>query len=119
VDHLLTKEQQNASSCICHIDPAGHLWHLHGPEAGYPLMLPHCEKAKGEYGAICMGVMEMAVFVGKSLTPELRFCPQTPITPKQSAAIVIKYMKDHPDKKDESFRRVTIDAMRGAWPCKE
>jgi Rap1a immunity proteins len=86
-------------------------------------VLPMCKKAlvdpatNWETG-VCLGSIKTLVDVGRNgLGPALRFCipPQAPLA--SAMGVVVTYVGARPERLNEPFARLAIDAMREAWPC--
>jgi hypothetical protein len=86
-------------------------------------VLPMCKKAmvnpatSWETG-VCLGSIKILVDIGRNgLGPTHRFCipPKAPLA--SAMGIVVTYIDARPDRLNEPFARLAIDAMREAWPC--
>jgi hypothetical protein len=87
-------------------------------------MLPHCRNSHSSQGRLgvlegyCGGVIDTFVWVGSSLPPDSRFCPPKSVTETQAEAVVLKYLDAHPEQLHMNFKWLVIEALRGAWPCR-
>ena len=87
-------------------------------------VLPMCKKALIDPSAswepgICLGSIKTLVDLGRNaLEPAYRFCipPQAPLA--SAMGVVVTYLDARPERLNESFASLAIDAMRAAWPCK-
>src|SRR5262249_20729228 len=66
----------------------------------------------------CRGVITALVTVGPGLRPEWSaICAPKESTSSQWQAVVVKYMKDHPEQLHESLISLAHIALWTAWPC--
>ena len=96
--------------------------------AGY--MLPHCKASldyppgtfiQGFCAGVVVGVAAMAqpLFApGQARAAER--CVNIPesITNRQFVQVVVGYIEAHPNRMDEQFRVLAVEALFDAWPCK-
>lgn len=69
-------------------------------------------------GAFCAGFVLGLATVGKDLSPpEWRSCPPATFNAQQSAQLVVSFIEAHPQRMNEDFRRLTLEAFHQAWPC--
>lgn len=47
----------------------------------------------------------------------VHFCVDSKVKMSQAAEIVIKYMKDHPEKWHKAGKNLVLDALNKAFPC--
>ena len=66
----------------------------------------------------CSGVVHGLAYVGKILPAELIFCTPPTSDARQLARVVINYIEAHPQRMNEDFRTLTLEAFHNAWPCK-
>jgi hypothetical protein len=59
------------------------------------------------------GVIEGADIAAKQPV----FCPGPDVTLGQRYRIVVKFLRDHPEKTDRQTRYLVVDAMTAAFPC--
>ena len=70
-------------------------------------------------GNICAGIVIGFASVGQYLSPpEWQFCAPATSNAQQLAQVVVKYIEAHPQRIHEDFRRLTVEALHDAWPCK-
>ncbi len=73
--------------------------------------------------AFCAGLMQGITNMNKTyelmLKGDALFCtPEGGITNGQAARVVVKYLKDHPEKLHENESTLAIKAFIQAYPCK-
>ena len=44
------------------------------------------------------------------------FCPPDSVTNEQVTDMVLNYLEEHPDKRDQNFAESVFDVVRKAWP---
>jgi Rap1a immunity proteins len=82
--------------------------------------LPLCRGFLNHSGAnillqgACAGVIEGMVFLGKYQ------CVDVPdeVTIAQAVRVVVAYIDARPARMHEPFKKLAIEALRAAWPCK-
>jgi Rap1a immunity proteins len=67
---------------------------------------------------ICLGMVSVLSRMGTMLPRDVRSCPPETATVTQGIRVVVKYLKDHPERLHEPFEKLAVDALRGVWPCK-
>ncbi len=60
---------------------------------------------------ICLG-MVTAIF-----DTHHQVCPPAGATVGQAIRVVVRYIDDRPARQHENFPKLTIEALRAAWPC--
>jgi hypothetical protein len=72
----------------------------------------------GANEALIQGVCMGTVFTLMQLGPTaLGFCPPSSSTNYQGVRVVLKFVEDKPERLNEEFVGLAIDALRQAWPC--
>jgi Rap1a immunity proteins len=81
-------------------------------------LLPACRNvASRQMGAntfmtgYCMGLIE-------GLTMVWRSCMPGEVTMGQTAAVIVHWLDQHPERWHEDFTKLAMQAMHDAWPCK-
>jgi hypothetical protein len=70
-------------------------------------------------GNLCAGIVIGIASVGQNLSPpEWQSCAPATSNAQQLAQVVVKYIEAHPQRMHEDFRRLTVEALHDAWPCK-
>jgi hypothetical protein len=73
-------------------------------------------------GMFCLGMMQgitsMNTFYEVELGKKALFCTPKAITNGQAARIVVKYLREHPEKLHEHDSLLAIEALMKAFPCK-
>ena len=87
-------------------------------------MLPACtafirDRAPGDVDGVfaagrCIGLMQGLGFASRLLGA----CPPDEVTVAQRARAAVTYVEARPDRMQEDFRALAVEAMREAWPCK-
>jgi Rap1a immunity proteins len=60
----------------------------------------------------CSGIVEGFVFAGKDV------CAPRAATTEQAVRIVVQYIDKIPERQHEDFRKLAVEALRAAWPCR-
>ncbi len=58
------------------------------------------------------GVLDMT-----RLTPSLEVCGTAEVTVIQAVRVVVTYLNDHPEERDEADTTLTLRALQRAFPC--
>jgi|SRR3954447_8128187 hypothetical protein len=69
---------------------------------------------------MCVGMVDALDFIMTELPPEdkeYRSCPPSDATLKQTVQVVMKYIDERPERMNESFKKLAIEAIHDAWPC--
>jgi hypothetical protein len=68
---------------------------------------------------MCVGIVDALDFLMSELPAdkEYRSCPPSDATLKQTVQVVLKYIDERPERMNESFKKLAIEAIREAWPC--
>jgi hypothetical protein len=91
-------------------------------------MLPHCERVAKPgptlppadqilWMGICRGTVTTLVEVSRAFQGSLPICAPQGSTPTQWEAVVVKYLRDHPEELHYSFTSSAFAALAKAWPC--
>jgi Rap1a immunity proteins len=93
-------------------------------------LLPYCRDAINNKAptissdavmqGMCVGMVDAIDFIMSELPPEekeYRSCPPSDATLRQTVQVVIKYIDERPERMNESFKKLAIEAIRDAWPC--
>ncbi len=87
-------------------------------------LLPRCLQALGEHAgprdtsaasecrSLVRGVLDMT-----RLTPSLQVCGTADVTVIQAVRVVVTYLNDHPEERDEPDTTLTLRALQRAFPC--
>jgi hypothetical protein len=65
----------------------------------------------------CEGMIETAMVFSPNLPADVRACPPAQGSALQSAKVLLRYLKNNPDRVKEPGITVAIEAFRDAWPC--
>jgi hypothetical protein len=66
----------------------------------------------------CMGAVSMALAATKIMPGAAHACPPEGVTTFQGVRVLVNYMHNHPERLNEPFLRLVVDAFVLAWPCK-
>lgn len=87
-------------------------------------MMPACRMAVGmqpngptnqftyQNSGICIGIVDGLSFQSPGI------CTPSGVTIAQGIRVVIKYIDDRPERLNENFKTLVLEALRAAWPCK-
>jgi Rap1a immunity proteins len=79
-------------------------------------MLSKCKGSVGdEMMWHCIGVVEGVAYTGYFTK---LFCPPSETKLRQMVIVVKTYIEARPQRMDEDFGELAIEAMQAAWPCK-
>lgn len=62
---------------------------------------------------LCVGMIDVL-----STSSDLGVCHPADATTGQSVRVVVKYIDDRPARLNEVFKRMALEALQVAWPCK-
>jgi hypothetical protein len=85
--------------------------------------LPACKtvtpnaKPSSEQG-YCAGQLRALAYVSRVLPPDLRSCVPDGLPNGQLAMVAIHFLEMHPERINEDFMALALQAFREAWPCK-
>jgi hypothetical protein len=57
------------------------------------------------------------VFTLMQLGPAIKVCPPSNSTNYQGVRVVLKFMDDRPERLNEEFVGLAVDALQKVWPC--
>jgi hypothetical protein len=78
------------------------------------VVLPGCKDQGGSFGVgYCQGVMDGIAFVQDG-----HFCVPMGVTLRQAMRVVVAYIEARPARMHEDFRKLALEGLREAWPCK-
>lgn len=83
-----------------------------GEQAVFPQTFPTGE-CWGAFGTL----QRLIVFPGPGGQPLMQVCAPETSTRTQLIAIYVKYLEDHPAKRNEKFLDIALAALREAFPC--
>jgi hypothetical protein len=64
---------------------------------------------RGYCAGMVTGIFEVAIGA----------CAPRNVTTGQAVRVVVKYIDDRPERLNESFSMLAVEALRAAWPCKK
>ena len=87
--------------------------------------LPPCEAAGQELSSITLGGSYLVgIFMGTliglrhSVNSATNTCVPHKVTGGQLVSVVVRYLRNHPERLHEPFLGLAVDARHDAWPCK-
>jgi hypothetical protein len=93
-------------------------------------MLPHCRAAANNQApaltldavlqGMCVGIIDAIEYMMSEFPPdekEFSSCPPSDVTLKQAVQVVISYIDARPERMNENFKKLAIEAIHDAWPC--
>jgi hypothetical protein len=93
-------------------------------------LLPYCRDAINNKApsmssdavmqGMCVGMVDALDLIMSELPvedKEYRSCPPSDATLKQTVQVVIKYIDARPERMNESFKKLAIEAIHDAWQC--
>jgi hypothetical protein len=57
------------------------------------------------------------MFMGPGLVPAARYCAPDAVTVSQIVRVVLGYVEDRPQLKQQEFMLVALAALKKEWPC--
>lgn len=79
------------------------------------------DKLKGSIGPGCFmyiaGATQTLIFSGEDTEVMMSPCPGKGVTQEQIADVVIKWMDDHPEKRDLPAPYIVMKSLSDAFPC--
>jgi hypothetical protein len=69
-------------------------------------------------GNFCAGQLRALAYVSHVLSPDLRSCVPDNLPNGQLAMVAIRFLETHPERMNEDFMALAMQAFREAWPCK-
>jgi hypothetical protein len=71
------------------------------------------------FGNYCSGLVHGLAGTGPYVTPpEWQSCAPSASDTRQLVRVVLTYIERRPERMHEDFRRLTMEALHFAWPCK-
>lgn len=67
--------------------------------------------------AYVMGAHDMQDEIASTDLISSAFCPGDLTTPTQQMDVVTAFLRDHPEKRDQSAPSLIVEALRAAFPC--
>ena len=66
---------------------------------------------------MCLGMLQGFAGVGRGLPAEIRFCQPLNNPYKELLTVVVRFLDAHPERLNEKFGILALEALRGAYPC--
>ena len=81
------------------------------------LLKPNIDSALS--AGVCVGAIEtlLMLYATASLAGPTTICVPNNVSTGQLVRVVIRYMDARPERLNESFALLAIEAFRAAWPC--
>ena len=67
---------------------------------------------------VCAGLIEGLGYTAGLLPDPFKSCAPKGVTNLQSARVVLAYIEHRPQRMHEDFRKLVLEALHNAWPCK-
>jgi hypothetical protein len=69
---------------------------------------------------MCVGGIAGILFLANAATKTTAhaICIPSTVSTAQSLTVVVRYLRNHPEKLNDAFASLVLDALREAWPCK-
>jgi hypothetical protein len=68
-------------------------------------------------GNVCSGIVHALAGVAQILPPNYQACIPATLTLRQLTLVVLKYIEARPQRMNEDFRVLSVEALHNAWPC--
>ena len=65
----------------------------------------------------CEGMLETAMYFAPSMPADVRACPPAQGSILESAKVLLRYLRQNPDRVSDPGITLAIEAFRNAWPC--
>jgi Rap1a immunity proteins len=65
----------------------------------------------------CLGAIYAMLSVSRALAEALKFCPPVEFDAEQGVRVVVAYIEKRPERGDEDFTTLALEALRSKWPC--
>jgi hypothetical protein len=78
----------------------------------------YIEKNTTYLAGVCAGAIAALSAAGHLWIEQVRSCPSTEATVQQGARIVVAYIEARPERMHEDWRKLALEALREAWPCR-
>jgi Rap1a immunity proteins len=67
---------------------------------------------------MCVGIVDAIDFMMSEFAQtEYTTCPPSDVNLRETVQVVIKYMDARPERMNENFKTLAIEAIHAAWPC--
>jgi Ssp1 endopeptidase immunity protein Rap1a len=69
---------------------------------------------------MCVGIIDALSFMTSEFPPEekeYKTCPPNNVPLEQTVRVVITYIEARPQRMNEPFKKLAIEAIHDAWPC--
>jgi hypothetical protein len=68
----------------------------------------------------CFEILEGLSMLASDMAPEFvvsRTCVPDDVTLFQITTVVVRWLDQHPERRQKDFRALALLALHGAWPC--
>lgn len=85
--------------------------------AALPVTFSNMDESKEEVSrtSFCVGIIVGLSYAGAPFG----VCPPVGATTQQAVHVVVQYIDGHPERMQENFEPLAVEALRGAWPCRD
>jgi hypothetical protein len=68
---------------------------------------------------MCVGGVAGIMFLANAATKTTAhaICIPSTVSTAQSLTVVVRFLRNHPEKLNDAFASLVLDALREAWPC--
>ena len=66
---------------------------------------------------MCVGSIGTLLFLGDALPDEYRICRPRGATIYDAVRIVVARVEDQPERRNDNFNMLAMEALSAAWPC--
>lgn len=87
-------------------------------------LLPYCRDAVTNKAptltsdAVSVGIVDAIDFMMSEFAQiEYTTCPPSDVNLRETVQVVIKYIDARPERMNENFKKLAIEAIHDAWPC--
>ena len=83
--------------------------------AALPITFSNTEESKEDVSrtSLCVGIIVGLGYAGQPFG----ICLPVGATTQQAVRVVVQYIDGHPERMQESFNYLAVEALREAWPC--
>lgn len=83
--------------------------------AAVPITFSNTDESKDEVSraSLCVGIIVGLSYMGQPFG----ICLPVGATSQQATRVVVQYIDEHPERIQENFNYLAVEALREAWPC--
>ena len=82
---------------------------------------PNISRSDALTQGVCLGMINGVRFFAEAATrgTDLAVCIPDAVSVGQVNSVVVRYLRDHPERQHENFFILAVTASAAAWPCKK